>query len=308
MDWPSKALSMAWLFLAAAVAGCATFSPPLDASKPPAAGAPFAFTTGRPIALVLSGGTARGFAHIGVLKALEESGIKPDLIVGSSMGSIVGALYASGLSSSELQAALAEMDRSIFADVMLPKIGALPGGLGLVKGEKLRDFMRDRMRHELIEDFPIRFAAVSTELRTGKPHSFNSGDAALAALASSAVPGLFSPVRIDGKYFADGQIASPVPVDAARRLGAKVVIAVDVTYPPQEASLSSFLSVLFQAFSISVNRLRDFEIREADVVIAPEIPPTSSQYGFGARDTLIEAGYRAARASAPRIREAITGK
>ena len=301
----SRLFSGALLIVAAALAGCATFSPPLEASRPPAAAMSLPFASSRPVALVLSGGTARGFAHIGVIKALEEAGIKPDLIVGSSAGSIVGALYASGLSSSELETALAEMGSSILGDLTLPKIGVLPGALGLVKGEKLRNFMRRRLRHELIEDFPIRFAAVSTNLHSGKPHAFNTGEAALAALASSAVPGVFSPVRIEGKYFADGQISSPLPVDAARGLGAKVIIAVDVTYPPEDASLSTFLSVVFQAFIISVNRLRDFEIAGADVVIEPEIPRTSSQFGFGAREALVDAGYRAAQAYLPRIRQAI---
>ena len=291
-----------------ALGGCASFSPPLEAASPPAAVEPLPFASRRPVALVLSGGSARGFAHIGVIKVLEETGILPDLIVGSSAGSIVGALYASGLSSAELQEALGEMDGSVFGDLTFPKIGGLPGSLGLVKGERLRNFVRDHARQPLIEHFPIRFAAVATELRTGMPHAFNSGEAAMAVLASSAVPGVIAPVRIADRYFGDGQISSPIPVEAARRLGAKVVIAVDVIYPPEDASLSTFLSVFFQSFLISVNRLKDFEVRGADVVIEPAIPPTPSQYGFGMRETLVEAGERAARASLPRVREAIHTK
>lgn len=259
----------------------------------------------RPLAIVLSGGGARGFAHIGVLEVLHEEGIRPDLIVGSSAGSIVGALYASGLEPRQVDAALAEMAPSTFRDVVLPNLGFFPGEMGVIKGEKFRGFLKDRLRHERIEDFPIRFAAVATDMADGSITSFNSGDAALAVRASSAVPGVMTPVYLRGRLYGDGQIASPVPVMAARALGGDIVIAVDVIYPARDAAMFSVIDVLFQAFTISMNRLREHELRAADLVISPHIPPTSGQFGLGERERLVQMGRDAARAALPRIHEAM---
>ena len=295
------AWSLVWLAF-----GCATFSAPAPVTHEPKAMPAAAFPSGaRPVAIVLSGGAARGFAHIGVLEVLDREGIKPDLIVGSSAGSVVGALYASGLTAPEVNSALAEMAPSTFRDVVLPNLGFFPGEMGVIKGERFRIFLRDRLRHERIDDFPIRFAAVSTDMGTGAITSFNSGDAALAVRASSAVPGVMTPVYLRGRFYGDGQIASPVPVMAARELGADVVIAVDVVYPARDANLFTVVDVLFQAFTVSMNRLREHELRAADVVIAPQIPQTSGQFGLGERERLVQAGREAAVAALPRIRAAM---
>ena len=290
-------------------ASCSTFSPPPQVMHEPRSvpAAPFE-TSLKPVALVLSGGAARGFAHVGVLRVLEENGIRPDIIVGSSAGSIVGALYASGLSADELAGALSDMRLSDFGDVVVPGLGFLPGEPGFVKGERLRVFVRDRLRHERIEDFPIRFAAVATDMRFGQAVAFNAGDASLAVRASSAVPGVLTPAEIGGRYFGDGDIASPLPVATARELGAKVVIAVDVLYPPGDALVSSVFSVVFQAFTISINRLRDHEARQADVLITPQIPSTDAQYGFAQREMLIRAGESAARAALPQITRTLAAR
>lgn len=288
------------------LAGCATFAPPMPVRHEPKVVAPLPFAgKANPVAIVLSGGAARGFAHIGILEVLDREGIRPDLVVGSSAGSIVGALYASGLSAGNINAALGEMAPSTFRDVVLPNLGFFPGEMGVIKGEKFRAFLRDRLPHERIEDFPIRFAAVATDLGTGSVTAFNSGDAAMAVRASAAVPGVMTPVYLSGRHYGDGQIASPVPVMAARQLGASIVIAVDVIYPAADAVLFSVLDVLFQAFTISTNRLREHELRAADVVIAPEIPPTTGQFGLGERERLIQIGREAANAALPRIRAAL---
>jgi NTE family protein len=303
MSTPSRSHALVFLTALMLAAGCATFAPPPRVAKEPTSGPVRAFDPSRPaVALVLSGGTARGFAHVGVLKVLEKNGIKPDLVVGSSAGSIVGALYASGLSPAEIDAALADMQISVFRDLVLPGLGFLPGELGLVKGENLRQFISARLRHPLIEDFPVRFAAVATDLKSGNPEAFTSGDASLAVRASSAVPGIITPAEIRGRYYADGQISSPLPAMTARNLGAKIVIAIDVLYPPQEALLSNILNVVFQSFVISSYRLRAYESREADIVITPEFPPTRGQYGFSDREWLVQVGERAAATALPAIR------
>ena len=285
--------------------GCATFQPPMPVDEPPAAVAAKPFPPDRrPVALVLSGGSARGFAHVGVIKVLEAHGLRPDIIVGSSAGSIVGALYASGLTAAQLDSALAQMDRSVFTDFVWPGLGFLPGELGFVRGDKLHRFLDARLKHHHIQDFPIRFAAVATELATGKQVAFNSGDAGVAVLASSAVPGVISPVYINRKYFGDGQIASPLPVATARELGAATVIAVDVIYPPEDAFVYSAIGVIFQAFAVSVYRLKEYEKAGADLVVTPALRKTSGQFAFADRTHLIAAGEQAALQALPAIRAA----
>lgn len=199
------------------------------------------------------------------------------------------------------------MSPSVFRDVVVPSLGWLPGELGMVKGEKLRTFIRDRLRARDIEDFPLRFAAVATDLQSGEAVAFNRGDASLAVFASSAVPGVLVPAYIRGRFYGDGQIASPLPVELARALGATRVIAVDVVYPPENALLNSVPSVLFQAYTIGANRLRDFEARDADVVLRPRLPVTEGQFGLEARQVVVPAGEEAAREALPAIRALLAG-
>jgi NTE family protein len=283
------------------VAGCATFQPPPPGPDPRWV-EPAAFPAGSPrVALVLSGGSARGFAHVGVIKALEAHGLKPDLVVGSSAGSLIGALYASGLSAAELESAIGRMDESAFQDLAFPGFGLVPGSLGVLRGDGLHRFVDREARHHRIEDFPIRFAAVATNLNSGDPAIFNAGDVGRAVSASSAVPGLITPAPIDGRLYGDGQLSSPVPVEAARKLGARVVIAVDVVYPPEDAKLTSSMRVVFQAFAISAYRIKQYEIAQADALVAPELGRTSGQWGLGERDRLVAAGERAALGAIGRL-------
>lgn len=289
------------LLVAATLAGCASapvtiheVTEPYLQSAPPLPGAG--------VALVLSGGSARGFAHAGVIKALEANGLRPDLIVGSSAGSIVGALYASGLTAAELETALGRLDSSVFSEIALPGLGFLPSPLGLVRSHGLHQYMDREVRRHNMEEFPIRFAAVATDLQTGELQVFNAGDAGLAVSASSAVPGIITPTKIRGRLYVDGQLSSPVPVAAARKLGARIVIAVDVVYPPEDAHLTSALRVLFQSFVISAHRLKQWEIAAADSVIVPDLGRTSGQWSFGDRERLIGAGEAATLRVMDRLR------
>ena len=293
------------LLIALGLTGCTTFKPPMPTDQPPAVVAAPPFPKGRaPVALVLSGGSARGYAHVGVIKVLEASGLRPDIIVGTSAGSIVGALYASGLTAIELEAAVGQMDKAVFNDFVLPGLGFLPGDLGFVRGDKLHRYLDARLKQHHIQDFSIRFAAVATELSTGKSVAFNYGDAGLAVLASSAVPGVISPVYVNRKYYGDGQIASPLPVATARELGAAIVIAVDVIYPPEDAFVYSAIGVIFQAFAVSVHRIKEYEKASADLVVTPMLRKTSGQFTFADRAQLIAAGEQAALQMLPEIRSA----
>ncbi len=284
------------------LAACAAVAPSAKRETDPFFAFPRPLPPGDPgVALVLSGGAARGYAHIGVIGVLEAHGLRPSIIVGSSAGSIVGALYASGLSAGELERAVGELGIGQFNDWVIPGFGPLPSPMGLLRGDRLHRFIDDRVLRHQIEDFPIRYAAVATDLRTGAVQIFNAGDVGLAVHASSAAPGLIMPARIGGRLYIDGQISSPLPVEVARRLGARKVIAVDVIYPPEEAFVSDTMSVLFQSFIISIHRLKTFERAQADEVIAPELPRTTGQMAFCDRGPLIAAGARAATAALVRI-------
>ena len=227
------------------------------------------------VALVLSGGAARAFAHLGVLRVFEREGLRPDLVVGSSAGAIVGAYYAQGMPVAEIEVHAARLSLPTLIDID-PLKSLLGGfGLGLARGERLEGFLRQSLKLPL-QTMPTPFAAVATDLNTGESVLLNHGDTPRALRASSAVPGLYEPVRAGERLLGDGQIASPMPVAAARALGARLVIAVDVVYPPQHTALNNPLSVLFQTVTISTYRHLLLEREQADLVIRPVIPATSN--------------------------------
>ncbi len=179
------------------------------------------------VALVLGSGGPRGFAHIGVLKALEDHGIRPDLVVGSSVGAMVGAIYAAGHDARSLEKLAEETNLLEFFEWRM-----ITGGPA--SGRAVQSYVNERLEGRPIEALPLAFAAAATRVRDGELVLFNRGDAGLAVRASGASPGDFEPVRVGGELYVDGDEASPVPIRAARRLGAQVVIAVDVSAYPQD--------------------------------------------------------------------------
>ncbi len=252
------------------------------------------------VALALGGGAARGFAHVGVVKMLESQGIHIDLIIGTSAGSVVGALYASGLDGFQLQEMTFDLERAAFADWQL-------FNRGLLRGEKLQNFVNEKVGNRKIQQLPRRFAAVAAKLRTGEATLFTSGDVGLAVRASSAIPGVFQPAVIDNDEYVDGGTVSPVPVRFARELGADVVIAVDVSAPVEEAREDSALGTVLKAFDIMGSSLRRAELPSADVVIAPNVHGIKAA-DFESKQRAILAGEKAALAAIPAIRVAIAAK
>lgn len=247
------------------------------------------------IGLALGGGAARGFAHIGVIKALEAQGIVPDIVVGTSAGAVVGALYASGLSGFELQKVALEMDEGQIGDWSLPD-------RGVFKGEALQNFVNRAVANRNLEKLPRSFAAVATDLRSGEPILFRSGNTGMAVRASSAVPGVFQPVSISGRDYVDGGLVSPIPARAARSLGANFVIAVDISAKPRDARTSSTFDVLLQTFAIMGQSISRREVADADVVIRPvtaELPATD----FAGRHRAVLEGEKAAAASMAEIKD-----
>jgi len=257
--------------------------------------------TQRRVAVVLSGGAARGFAHLGMLRVLEREGLRPDLVVGSSAGAIVGALYASGMSVHQIEAAADRLDWTVLFDVDPLRVMLGGVGLGLVPGVRLERFLREQL-HLPMQRFPVAFAAVAADMESGDVVPLNHGDAARAVRASSAVPGVYAPVRVRGRLLGDGQIVSPLPVSTARRLGALRVLALDVVYPPDHSAITNPVSMLFQSLIVSGWRHVLAERALADLVIAPEIR-TRSQLGLGSRAWVVAAGERAAQARIAQIRQ-----
>ena len=178
---------------------------------------------GPSIGLVLGSGAARGFAHIGVMRALQAHGIKPDIIVGTSMGALVGGCYA----TDQLDT-LEDWARSLTMRRIIGYLDVRIGGSGLIGGGRLANRLQELIGDALIENLPIRFAAISTEIGTGHEVWLTKGSLSLAVRASYALPGIFPPVHLGGRWLVDGALVNPVPVSAARALGARVVIAVNM--------------------------------------------------------------------------------
>uniref|UniRef100_UPI00351D8F9E patatin-like phospholipase family protein n=1 Tax=Rhodoferax sp. TaxID=50421 RepID=UPI00351D8F9E len=281
--------------------GCA--SAPLP-TMPPEARPEVQVTPKKPlkIGLVLGGGAARGFAHIGVIQVLEEAGIRPSLVVGTSAGSLVAAFYASGKTGIQLQQIAETMEEATFADWTLPIFSR-----GMLRGEALARYVSTQVNGRLIEGMPLPLGIVATDLNSGQGVLFQRGDAATAVRASSAVPALFQPVKIAGREYVDGGLVSPVPVRYARQMGAEVVIAVDISSAPEGNAASDTLQILLQTFSIMSKSINRFELREADVVVRPALVDVTSS-DFGARRRVIQAGRMAMLALLPQLRAAMDGQ
>jgi len=248
------------------------------------------------IALALGGGAARGFAHIGVIKILEQNGIVPDIIVGTSAGSLVGALYAGGFDGFALQRLALTMDEGVLADWSISGIS-----MGVLKGELLEAYVNDRLQGRAIEKLGRPLGVVATDLASGEAVVFRAGNVGIAVHASSAVPGAFRPVRIAGRDYVDGGLTHPVPVHAARAMGADFVIAVDVSQNPRNSRPSDIASILLQTFAIMGRSIARGELAAADIVIRPQANTGGTD--FAARHAVILEGERAALAVLPQLRE-----
>lgn len=283
------------------LAACA--SPPPEKPQPPVIATPPVpvATPPRPprVGLALGGGAARGFAHVGVIQVLEEAGLRPDLVVGTSAGSLVAALYASGKSAAQLQQVAESMEEAAITDWTLPLFSR-----GLLRGDALARYVSQQVGGRQIEAMPMPLGIVATDLHTGQGVLFQRGDTATAVRASSAVPAVFVPVRIAGRDYVDGGLVSPVPVRYARQMGADLVIAVDISSEPEGNPSGDTLQVLLQTFAIMGKSINTFELKDADVLVRPALTGVKSA-DFGARRQSIDAGRRAMRQQLATLRQRI---
>lgn len=246
------------------------------------------------IGLALGGGAAKGFAHIGVIKMLEANGFEPVVVSGTSAGSVVGALYASGMDPFRLQSQAVALDQAEIRDISL-----FSGGL--IKGQKLQDYVNAGVGGKPLERMRKPLAVVATQLETGKRTVFTRGNTGQAVRASSSIPGVFEPVPIGKFTYVDGGVVSPVPVDAARGLGADLVIAVDISTKATGAKPDGMLGIVNQSIAIMGQRLGEQELARADVIIRPRVGDIGPA-DFEQRQRAILEGEKAALAALPQIR------
>jgi NTE family protein len=251
------------------------------------------------IALVLGSGAARGFAHIGVIKALEAQGIRPNIVLGSSAGSVIAALYASGYSGLELNRIALHLDEAALADWAYPFAGRF---WGLIKGDALLNMVNREVQNKTIEQMPIPLGIIATELQTGQGVMFRRGDTGLAVRASCAVPGVFQPAVIQGREYVDGGLVAPVPVRYASEMGANFVIAVNISADTSSFNSSGTLGLMQQTISIMQQSINHYELGKANVVITPQLKQMGGA-DFRARNAAILAGELAAQEKITEIKD-----
>lgn len=278
------AIAAASLLAACGTAGNNAARKPVQTAKPAAV-----------VALALGGGASKGFAHIGIVKVLKENGIPVKVVTGTSAGSIVGSLLASGMSPDRLELEAEILGKTDLVDLTLSTSG-------FIKGEKLQNYINRKVGGRQIQQFPIKFAAVATDFETGKAVAFNQGNAGQAVRASAAIPNVFQPVIIGRHKYVDGGLSQPVPVSAARRQGANFVIAVDISARPSKNVGQGFFSYLDQTLNVMSVSVLQNELGQADVVIKPQVLDLGAVGGFDQKKRAIRLGEEAARAALPEIK------
>jgi NTE family protein len=296
---PLRALALLLL----AVAGCAAAPvvpppAPIAPVAPPKPPEPPAMPR---IALALGGGAARGFAHIGVIRVLEAEKIPIDLVVGTSVGSLIGALYAQKRDVFDLEWTAFALTQDDLLDTGV--MNALVG-MGLAKGERLEKFVESKVQVKTIEALQVPFAAVAADLNWGTKVVIDRGSVARAVHASSAVPGLFEPVSHLGKVLVDGGVVENIPIATARERGADLVVAVEIGEGVANSEIHNLVDVLLQSANIMFAINSEHSKHGADVLITPDVKGVG-MLDFTQKKRCMQAGMEAARAAVPRIHAAI---
>ncbi len=274
------------LYLALTAIGMALVSCALRTAPPPSKPAR--------VALVLGAGAAKGFAHVGVIKVLEANQVPVHMIVGTSAGSFVGSLYAHGFNAFQLQEMSFHLEKTDVIDFTVPDNG-------FIKGEKLTAYVNSILQNTPMEKLRIPFYAVATDLQSGEEVAFGRGDTGMAVRASCSIPGVFKPVVIDGRYYVDGGIVSPVAVDCARKMGADFVIAVDISSNIENTPPQGTIDTMIQAVTVMYARISQSQLARADVIIKPRVGHIGST-DFTKRHAAVLEGEKAAREAMPEIR------
>lgn len=251
-------------------------------------------------ALALGGGAALGYAHLGVLEVLEEEGLRPDLVLGTSIGSIMGGLYCSGMTPAEIAAGAEDLNLWKLVDLQL-------GGLGLLEWKKVRRRLEPLLKVRRLEDCPLPLICVATDLNSGERVMLNRGPLLDAMLASAAVPGLYEPVPWAGRLLVDGGLTDEVPVLSARDAGAQIVVAVDVSHPLLVGEIKGPLDVMRQSYFIIQKHNVEARRELADLVIRPDLTGLDF-HAFDEVEAARQVGREAARQALPQLRALLQAK
>jgi NTE family protein len=250
------------------------------------------------IAVVLGAGASKGFAHIGVLKVLESNKIPIHMIVGTSAGSFVGSLYAYGYNAFQIQKMSFSIEKGDILDITIPDNG-------FIKGEKLEEYINEKVKNTPIEKLRILFYSVSTDLQNGQEVVFGKGNTGIAVRASCSIPGIFNPVKISDRIYVDGGVVSPVAVDAAKKLGADIVIAVDISADIGNNPPEGTIETILQSISIMYSKLASIQLTKADIVIRPKVGSIGAS-DFSKRHEAVLEGEKAALGALPEINALIS--
>jgi len=261
------------------------------------------------VALVLGGGGARAIAHLGVLEILEEYNIPVDLIIGTSGGSIVGALYADNPDAKSLRKIIQKMNIEDFVDFSVLSViqGIHSLSSSFVDGRNGEKFLLKNMQAKNFEELKIPFIAVATDIVTGKTVPLNSGPIAPAVRASYSIPGLFTPVEMYGMVLVDGGVTAPLGIKIAKEYNAKIIIAVDVTLPLDNSRVNNMVDLVFKSLSVNYSVLNDLVSKEADILIKPSISKVGI-FDAHRKDDLYQAGRIAAIQNMPEIKKQLSKK
>ncbi len=252
------------------------------------------------VAVVLGGGSAKGFAHIGVIRVLEQEKIPVHMIVGTSVGSLIGGIYAANPDSFQLEWTAFRIDRNEIIDLSI-----VNSKWGPVQGAKLEAFVEKTVKVKRIEETKIPFYPVATDINTGETVTLEKGSIARAVRASSAIPGIFVPVTFGKRMLVDGGVTNNVPCDIARNKGANIVIAVNIIRDVKNDDIASVIDVIGQSVSIMMHENSRLKLKHADIVIEPDTKGVS-MFDFSRKKELMEAGIKAAKKAVPEIRRLLS--
>ncbi|WP_202076914.1 patatin-like phospholipase family protein [Caldalkalibacillus salinus] len=246
------------------------------------------------VGLALGSGGARGLAHIGILKVFEEHHIPVDLIAGSSIGALVGALYSVGHTPQQMSQFTTHFPQKFWVDYSVPK-------MGFIKGDKIKEIMRLLTKRQRIEDASIPLSIVATNLQKGERRVFSEGPIAEAVRASISIPGIFVPEKLDGEYYVDGGVIDRVPVSVVKKMGADFIIAVDVSYYEATHPITSIFDVIAQSIDVMEREILRYSMVDADIMIRPQVGHYSINH-FSEIEALIKEGEKAAQELVPQIK------
>ena len=245
------------------------------------------------VGLALGSGGARGFAHLGVLERLEEENIEIDCIAGTSMGSLIGGVYACGAPLKYLKGLAEEIDWNKITDVTFPR-------LGLIKGDKLLSLLKLLTKEKNFSSLPVSFAAICCDIEKGEKVVIDEGSVARAIRASCSIPGVFLPYEYGERRLVDGAIVNRVPAFTVKEMGADVIIAVDLGVEKVNSSVNNIFDVIINTFNIMQMECYNRNNLNADIIIEPELKGITT-YDLDKAERAIKAGYRAADESMEKI-------